>query len=193
MNKTLRWLIATVLASLISYTLFAALGLYIGNANYDHSADYPSIAINFVPISGTKQPQNPIPRELPPTNSHHANTYQEPSYKSVPNVVPATAETVSIAEPAANYNKRRATVGLHPTFKVEPIYPMFAIARGLEGWVEIEFLITENGAVIKPQVIASEPPEVFEQTALTALSQWRYLPGNKGKSSVYIKFELHDN
>ncbi len=61
--------------------------------------------------------------------------------------------------------------------KVEPAYPMAARRRGVEGWVEIKFLVNRAGAVIQESVIKAEPEGVFENSALTALRAWRFTPG----------------
>ena len=225
MNKTLRWLIALVSASLISYTLFAALGQFIAQSNDRNPAYHPVISISFVPIARDKhkqtnesqlvpveqtalshtqnrdkidelihdKKQKPAPADMPtPEHRNHTDTDNQQTRDATPAVVSPAPKPVSIAKHTPAVHKSRLAVGLHPTFKVEPIYPMFAVKRGIEGWVKIKFSIAENGAVVAPKVIASEPPRVFEQTALTAVSRWRYPPGEKTKSSVHIRFELRD-
>ncbi|MBC6413406.1 MAG: TonB family protein [Chromatiales bacterium] len=204
MDKTLRWLFALIAASLISYSLFASLGLYIGNTNYNDTTHYPSISINFIPIHKDKREQtqpavkhtrpasiavkHTKPASINDKDPRKAQTHQPESARVAPKPAP-----MSIAKHTSTASENRSPIRLQPIFRVKPIYPMFAIARNIEGWVKIEFLIAENGAVINPKVIASEPSEVFEKTAMTAVSQWRYPPGNASKSSVHIKFELRDH
>ncbi len=200
MNKTLRWLIAFTIASLISYALFAAVGQLIGTLRYkDPSNHRPAVSINFMPIyrNEHKQTPNDSPPTPAPAQSPEKNAYKEQRYKSVPLEEKHNTETPPESEPLSitkhtPANRSLGPIGLQPIFRVEPIYPMYAITRGIEGWVSIEFAITMNGKVINPKVIASDPPRIFERTAMTAISQWRYPPGNKSKSSAYIKFELRD-
>ena len=219
MNKTLRWLIAFTMASLISYALFATVGQLIGTLRYNDPSNHrPAVSINFMPIykkehkqTPSDSPPAPAPvqslksnaykkqryESLPLEEKHNTETPKEQRYKSVPleekhNIkTPPKPEPLSITKhtPA---NRGLSPSGLQPVFRVEPIYPMYAITRGIEGWVKIEFAITMNGKVVNPKVVASDPPRIFEQTALTAIYQWRYPPGNESKSSAHIKFELRN-
>lgn len=60
--------------------------------------------------------------------------------------------------------------------RVAPGYPERALARGIEGRVLVEFDVTETGAVVNARVVASEPSDVFDAAALSAVRQWRYDP-----------------
>jgi TonB family protein len=57
-----------------------------------------------------------------------------------------------------------------------PSYPRRAEQSGVEGWVEVEFTVTESGAVADVSVRAASPAGVFDQATLSALLQWRYQP-----------------
>ena len=59
---------------------------------------------------------------------------------------------------------------------VQPSYPPKAEKTGIEGWVELDFTVTETGAVQDVAVDAAKPPGVFEAAATAALSQWRFKP-----------------
>lgn len=59
---------------------------------------------------------------------------------------------------------------------VQPDYPLKARASAIEGWVEIEFTVTESGRVKDAAVHAANPRGVFDQAAINALLQWRYKP-----------------
>jgi TonB family protein len=59
---------------------------------------------------------------------------------------------------------------------VQPPYPPKAEKTGIEGWVELDFTVTETGAVQDVAVDAAKPPGVFEAAATAALSQWRFKP-----------------
>ena len=202
MNKTLRWLIALVAALLINYTLFAAFGKLIGTSHHDNPLNHgPAISINFIPIykNESRQPHSASTYPAIPARLPENNTYKEQAHDTVPankkheTEVPPEPKPLSVAKHTPANRQNHTPDGLQPMFRVEPIYPMFAITRGIEGWVTIEFAITENGEVADPKVTASNPPDIFEQTALTAISRWRYPTGNKSKSSVHIKFKLRNN
>ena len=59
---------------------------------------------------------------------------------------------------------------------VEPDYPRELAARGVEGWVELEFLLDAKGEVESVRIIASEPAGVFDEAALQAVRRWRFKP-----------------
>ncbi len=59
---------------------------------------------------------------------------------------------------------------------VQPQYPPKAEKSGVEGWVEIDFTVTDTGTVQDVTVGAAKPPGVFEAAATAALLQWRFKP-----------------
>ena len=60
-----------------------------------------------------------------------------------------------------------------PIVRVAPVYPPRLAARGIEGWVEVEFSIGTRGEVLAPRVTASSHAG-FERAALRAIRGWRY-------------------
>jgi protein TonB len=63
-----------------------------------------------------------------------------------------------------------------PIVRINPMYPRDAQIRGLEGWVKLEFTITEVGTVKNPKVIEADPPRVFNREALRAILKWKFKP-----------------
>lgn len=57
-----------------------------------------------------------------------------------------------------------------------PTYPQSALERGVEGWVAVEFTITESGSVADPVIVASHPNPIFNAEALRAVERWKYEP-----------------
>ncbi len=68
--------------------------------------------------------------------------------------------------------------------KTMPRYPRKAARSGKEGWVKIEFTITEKGKVANPRVISSKPRRIFDRAALKAIRQWRFRPKSIDGSAV---------
>jgi protein TonB len=64
-----------------------------------------------------------------------------------------------------------------PIVRALPKYPAQALRRSVEGWVKIEFIITTDGNVSNPRVIAAQPSDEFNDAALAAIRQWKF----KGK------------
>ena len=48
--------------------------------------------------------------------------------------------------------------------------------NGTEGWVEVEFTITEVGTVKDPKVIDAKPPRIFNREAIRAILKWKFKP-----------------
>ncbi len=63
---------------------------------------------------------------------------------------------------------------LRPLIAGVPTYPATALARGLRGYVDVEFTVTPAGTVENPHVVAAQPANVFDAAALAAVSRWRY-------------------
>lgn len=59
---------------------------------------------------------------------------------------------------------------------VQPEYPRKAREDEIQGWVELDFTVAESGQVKDLSVHAANPRGVFDQAAMSALSQWRYQP-----------------
>jgi protein TonB len=66
--------------------------------------------------------------------------------------------------------------GLIPVSGIAPNYPRAAKTRGIEGNVELEFVITESGEVTDITVISAANGDWFIETAVRALSRWRFSP-----------------
>lgn len=65
---------------------------------------------------------------------------------------------------------------LEPMLATQPNYPVDAQARGIEGSVTVEFVVTPYGDVESPRVTSAQPAGVFDMASLSAVSRWRYPP-----------------
>lgn len=61
-----------------------------------------------------------------------------------------------------------------PLVRIPPRYPMRAANRGTEGWVKIEFTITEQGTVKDAVVVDAQPGSIFNRAALQAIKRWKF-------------------
>jgi protein TonB len=71
-----------------------------------------------------------------------------------------------------------------PLVRIAPDYPARAAARGIEGWVIVQFTITPTGSVRDPVVVEAMPKNVFDDAALKAIARWRYNPKVEGGVAV---------
>jgi protein TonB len=60
--------------------------------------------------------------------------------------------------------------------RAAPVYPADAARDGVEGWVDVEFVVDVTGRPGDFEVVAAEPEGRFEQAALAALAKYRYRP-----------------
>jgi TonB family protein len=73
---------------------------------------------------------------------------------------------------------------------VQPLYPARAEGKKLEGWVDVEFTVSEAGKVTDVRVRASSVPGVFEDAAVKAVSQWHYQPILRDARPVPVRTEI---
>ena len=82
-----------------------------------------------------------------------------------------------------------------PLVRIPPEYPPHS--GNTEGWVKVQFSITETGSVRDAFVVDAKPTGVFDAAALKAVARWRYSPKIEGGVAVervgvqtIIRFEL---
>ncbi|MBF8223014.1 energy transducer TonB [Halomonas sp. 328] len=121
----------------------------------------------------------------------------EPSPAPAPNPAPSPSEAP--AEPAgapAQGQPSAAPVevgALAPTSRVPPDYPSRAQRRGIEGHVELRFLIRADGSVDADsiQVISAQPRNVFDRAARQAVARWRFEPAQGlRRAQQRLEFQL---
>ncbi|HEX5864138.1 MAG TPA: energy transducer TonB, partial [Casimicrobiaceae bacterium] len=62
------------------------------------------------------------------------------------------------------------------TRAISPTYPEDALRGNIEGWVELLFTVDPEGKVVDVEVVNSEPRNVFDRAAITAMKRARYEP-----------------
>lgn len=70
--------------------------------------------------------------------------------------------------------------------EVKPTYPADAMRAGVQGLVELEFVVLPDGSVGEVKVIRSLR-ESLDQEAITAVKQWRFTPGAKDGEPVPVQ------
>lgn len=71
-----------------------------------------------------------------------------------------------------------------PLARLQPIYPPQARMRRIEGMVELEFVVSAEGAAREIRVLSSQPGELFTEAAIRAIERWRFAPGTKAGQPV---------
>lgn len=122
-----------------------------------------------------KPPDRPPPPEAPP---------EPPRMQADPTAAP-TGNSVDIGTIPVDTGLNLAGPGALgppadaeaiPLFRMAPQYPERAASRGIEGYVIMEFTITETGAVTNIKVIEADPPGMFDRAAIKAMEKWKYKP-----------------
>ncbi len=73
---------------------------------------------------------------------------------------------------------------------IELDYPTDALRRGVEGWVDVAYVVTAEGKVTTINVLDSSPKKVFDTAATRALARMRYKPATQGGKSSAVSTKL---
>lgn len=73
--------------------------------------------------------------------------------------------------------------------RVPPRYPYRAERMGIEGWVKVSFLVTQQGDVQDPVVIDSKPAHTFDQAAIRAVLKWKFKPRIQDGKPMAVRVE----
>jgi protein TonB len=65
---------------------------------------------------------------------------------------------------------------LKPVRAAPPEFPPAALDRGIEGWVEIEFVVSPEGETGNVTVTDASHDRYFRQEAVAAVEGWRFEP-----------------
>lgn len=76
---------------------------------------------------------------------------------------------------AGRFDRLYAVSELKITKQVAPNYPRSARANGMQGWVELEFTVTEQGDVRDAKSRGSSAA-IFEGAAISAINRWHFAP-----------------
>ena len=177
-----RYIVTIVLGSAITFGLFYLMRtlIHMDDAGLDDKKK--GKVIEFVRLKRDetvnakerKLPDKTPPEEPPPPPDLDFSESSDPDQSSEGIAADFAFETDLGGGPAAI---GAATDGdVTPLVRVEPIYPLRAEERGIEGWVEVEFTISSTGTVKSPKVTGYHPSTIFNQAALRAIRRWKYNP-----------------
>lgn len=156
------------------YALIASTTGVEGNSEILPTVDFVRLAKNFEIESRERKPPPEMPDrpEAPPEVPVQQVQIQGP-----------TSTNVSINMSLENSTQVKANFGLSstdgeylPIVKVAPMYPARAQSQGIEGWVLVQFTVTEAGTVTNPVVIEAQPAGVFDEAAKKAVLKFKYKP-----------------
>ena len=95
------------------------------------------------------------------------------------------------------YTPKQLDVIPKPTAEVRPIYPDAAASEKVQGSVTLTVLIDENGGVDDVSVDKAQPEGYFEESAVNAFKEARFIPAQingrsvRSKVRLTVRFELN--
>lgn len=79
-----------------------------------------------------------------------------------------------------------------PLVRISPRYPLNAVEKEIEGYVDLTFTVNSEGKTDDIKVVASEPEGVFDEEVVKAVERWRYNPKDQGKE-LTLRMEMKLN
>jgi len=187
--KHLRVLIAGMVAIGVTFGLFLFMHKLISSGN-DDRAELDAIAgIHFGPVdipddiatkSRRKPPKPPPPKDPPPPPKMQISKMDQ-QVQNMPQMDMPDLDVPMVGGEGmfiGNFQQvdQKAEGDIIPVVVIRPMYPRDAAMNGTEGWVEVEFTITEVGTVKDPKVINAKPPRIFNREAIRAILKWKFKP-----------------
>jgi len=187
--KHLRVLIAGMVAIGVTFGLFLFMHKLISSGN-DDRAELDAIAgIHFGPVdipddiatkSRRKPPKPPPPKDPPPPPKMQISKMDQ-QVQNMPQMDMPDLDVPMVGGEGmfiGNFQQvdQKAEGDIIPVVVIRPMYPREAAMNGTEGWVEVEFTITEVGTVKDPKVINAKPPRIFNREAIRAILKWKFKP-----------------
>ncbi|HTF95965.1 MAG TPA: TonB family protein [Cellvibrio sp.] len=123
----------------------------------------------IVEVRHEEPPVRPVERTLPPVVEPY-----EPILTVVePNEFGIGGPMVTEKPPINGFSGIGQMV---PFIKVPPQYPQSALSKGVEGYVDVIFDVTELGTTDNIRIVAYEPSSIFNRSVIKAIKNWKYKP-----------------
>lgn len=206
-----RVMISFVGAILFSVLFLFALKSTIEVRNVSMSSDDNLRVIDFVRLKKEQQltkkervkPKKPESKKKPikpkvnipkPKQPKVAARIMEPLNLDIPVNLSATSALGDAM--VSGYSDRTISTNVIPLVRINPVYPRRAKVMKKEGYVALEFTITEFGSVKDIEIVESQPEKIFDSAAKRALTKWKFRPkveNNQAleqRAMVKINFKL---
>ena len=181
-RKTVRFVIAGLMALIMTFLLLWGMQKLIAGGNEVMSDPVKGNVLDFIRlkkdesvVKKERKVQKPAkPKEPPPLMTTPPMQQNNPNANVSKNSFVADIQTDTGLSGGLNLESNDGDY--LPIVKVAAIYPRRAQARGIEGFVVVEFTVTKTGAVTNPIVIKAEPEGIFDRAALDAVVKFKYKP-----------------
>ena len=125
-------------------------------------------------VKKREKPKREKPKQAPPPPQVRSSSQKLDAGEGVGSIVAAIDPDAGIDTGLGGAGG--SDRGVVPMVRPDPEYPPQLEARGITGWVTLEFTVTKIGTIANPRVIAARPERIFDQAALNAVRRWRYNP-----------------
>ena len=137
------------------------------------------------PIAIRRKPQKMLPLQPPPDPQATAVNKtarvemkaERPTFGSIADLIGPEDINLHLEAPHSE---------LMPVNVVQPVYPLRAAMKEVEGYVLVEFSVRENGTVANPIIVESEPRLLFDEAALNAVTRFKFKPREIGGDRVRV-------
>jgi protein TonB len=183
-SRTSRYAAPLVIAALITFGLFSIMSALIASQPGEGNSE-PSIPLVLTrlpdqpdPIVEPKTQLPEMPEVIPRPHVTGITTTQQPKEPTGLPEGPADGwiESIGPGFTEPDVDVRGSDQSEIPIVRIEPVYPQRALDRGIEGWVDVEFTVTEVGSISEPTILHSHPSGIFNRAALRAIERWKYEP-----------------
>ncbi|MDR1452279.1 MAG: energy transducer TonB [Helicobacteraceae bacterium] len=169
---------AVLLGAIATFATLWFMALATAFAPYEHkSGDFDKI-VEFIRLREESSP-SPQSRPIAPPKPTPPPEMLAELNLGIPNESSAYAFAIDssmLSTSGLAIGRGVAERGLTPMSGIAPNYPRAAKMRGIEGAVELEFVITESGEVTDVMVVTAINGDWFVETAVRAISRWRFAP-----------------
>lgn len=187
MGSGVRYVVSIALAVVVTVAAFYLMHRLISGNEGDRDDLEAPPGIRFGPVDieqeiqkkERRKPDPPPPPDEPPPPPDLQVTDVQQTRQEMPRLdMPDLNLGVGAGPPVlGNVGMDRGAEGdVVPLVRINPQYPRDAAMNQIEGYVTIEFTITETGSVRDPQVIDSKPPRIFDREAIRAILRWKFKP-----------------
>ena len=185
----LRVPIAAMVAIGVTFSLFLFMHKLISSGGGERAELDAISGIHFGPVEipdeimtrSRRKPQKPPPPKDPPPPPKLQISKMDQRIQNMPRMNLPDLDLPLVGGEGmfiGNFQQvnRSAEGDIVPVVVIRPMYPREAAISGTQGWVKVEFIITEVGTVKDPRVIDAKPPRVFNREAIRAILKWKFKP-----------------
>jgi len=176
----IRWVVSVALAFVITLILFYIMQMLIATGEQQQQG-----------VSVVKM----IDATMPEIEMEVVREIEKPQpMEQIDNPPPEVPDRDTSMDAGAALNIQRATVDLDlgldigsagisvsdgeylPLVNVTPQYPTRAASRGIQGWCQVTFTVTETGGVRDVSVVDAEPQGIFDSSSIRAAERFKFQP-----------------